>query len=161
MTFDVRASDGLSRSIHRWLRCLTIALGCAGPLAQALEFRSVGAPAAILYDAPSGTANKIAIVTQYYPLEVISRQGDWLKVRDPSGELSWAEAKALSERRTVMVIAPSADVREAARENAPVVFRVEKNIALDLAEPPTSSWIKVRHRDGQTGYIRIEQIWGL
>ena len=32
---------------------------------------------------------------------------------------------------------------------------------LDLVEQPASGWVKVRHRDGQTGFISISQIWGV
>ncbi|MEP6702751.1 MAG: SH3 domain-containing protein, partial [Betaproteobacteria bacterium] len=34
-------------------------------------------------------------------------------------------------------------------------------VLLELVEPPVSGWVKVRHRDGQTGYVNISQIWGV
>jgi hypothetical protein len=39
--------------------------------------------------------------------------------------------------------------------------RVSEDVVLDLAEPPASAWIKVHHRDGQVGYVRLSQIWGI
>ncbi|MEO6024335.1 MAG: SH3 domain-containing protein [Burkholderiales bacterium] len=133
--------------------CLSAAWGA--------EFRSVSATAAILYDAPSFKATRVYVISKQYPLEIISRVGEWVKVRDAGGDLSWIAANALSDKRTVMVMAPVADVREAAQDSAAVMFRAEKNVVLDLLEPPTSTWIKVRHRDGQAGYVRLEQIWGI
>jgi hypothetical protein len=48
------------------------------------------------------------------------------------------------------------------------VFRAEQNVLLELAEPAASpsstatpGWVKVRHRDGQTGFVRISQVFGL
>jgi hypothetical protein len=63
---------------------------------------------------------------------------------------------------------PLAEVRASPDESAPVVFRAEQNVLLELAETATSAattsmpgWVKVRHRDGQTGYVRIAQVFGL
>jgi hypothetical protein len=33
-------------------------------------------------------------------------------------------------------------------------------VVLDIAEPPAGGWIKVRHAAGQTGYVKISQVWG-
>ena len=125
------------------------------------EFRSVAVNGAILYDAPSFKATRLYLISKHYPLEVISRSGEWTKVRDANGDLSWIAANLLSDKRTLIAFANVVEVREAPNETAPIVFRAEKNVVLDLVEPPTSTWIKVKHRDGQTGYARINQLWGL
>jgi SH3-like domain-containing protein len=125
------------------------------------EFRSVAVNGAILYDAPSFKANRLYLISKHYPLEVISRSGEWTKVRDANGDLSWIAANLLTDKRTLMVFAAMAEVREAANETAPIVFRAEKNVVLELVESPNSTWIKVKHRDGQTGYARLNQLWGL
>ena len=36
-----------------------------------------------------------------------------------------------------------------------------KHVVLDLLEAPSSGWVKVRHRDGATGFVAINQVWGL
>ena len=125
------------------------------------EFRSVAVNGAILYDAPSFKATRLYLISKHYPLEVISRSGEWTKVRDANGDLSWIAANLLRDKRTLIAFANVVEVRESPSETAPIVFRTEKNVVLDLAEPPTSTWIKVKHRDGQTGYARINPLWGL
>ncbi len=125
------------------------------------EFRSVAVNGAILYDAPSFKANRLYLISKHYPLEVISRSGEWTKVRDANGDLSWIAANLLTDKRTLMVFAAMAEVRESPNETAPIVFRAEKNVVLELVESPNSTWIKVKHRDGQTGYARLNQLWGL
>ena len=125
------------------------------------EFRSVAVNGAILYDAPSFKANRLYLISKHYPLEIISRSGEWIKVRDANGDLSWIAGNMLTDKRTLLVFANVADIREAPNETAALVFRAEKNVLLDLVEPPNSTWIKVRHRDGQSGYARINQLWGL
>ena len=61
-----------------------------------------------------------------------------------------------------------ADVRASPDDASPIVFRAEQNVLLELAEPALSAastarpgWVKVRHRDGQVGFVRIAQVFGL
>ena len=127
----------------------------------ALEYRSVSAPKAILYDAPSAQAKKLFVVGQQYPVEIIVNLGEWIKVRDSRGELAWIDARQLSAKRSVVVTAPQAEVREAADETSRLVFRAEKDVALELIEVGSGGWAKVRHRDGLAGYVQISRVWGL
>ena len=128
--------------------------------AAALEFRSVTEPAAILYDAPSTKAQKLFVLSQGYPVEVIVKLEGWTKVRDDTGEFAWIENNRLSERHTVMVKVASAEARQAANEHSPVVFTAEKSVFLELVEMAVG-WAKVRHHDGATGFIKVSQLWGL
>ena len=128
--------------------------------AAALEFRSVAEPAAILYDAPSSKAKKLFVLSQGYPVEVVVKLEGWTKVRDDTGEFAWLENNRLSERHTVMVKVASAEARQAANENSPVVFIAEKSVFLELVEMAVG-WVKVRHSDGATGFIKVSQLWGL
>jgi SH3-like domain-containing protein len=128
--------------------------------AQALDFRAVAENAAVLYDAPSTKANKLYVVSQGYPLEVVVQVGGWTKVRDAAGGLAWIENRALADKRTVMVRVPLAEVRQEPEEAAPVIFQAEQDVILDLVAPGSPGWLQVRHEDGLTGYIRASQVWG-
>ena len=33
-------------------------------------------------------------------------------------------------------------------------------VLLELAEPIASGWIKVRHRDGDSGFVKAAEVWG-
>lgn len=131
--------------------------------AQALDYRSVELATAVFYDAPAASAKKLFVVSRFYPVEVVVSLADWTKVRDVTGALAWVEKKALSERRTVLVTAPVADVRREPDGKAPLAFQAEKDVALELvAEPkPSPGWAKVKAADGRVGYVKISQVWGL
>ena len=76
-----------------------------------------------------------------------------------TGDLSWIESKNLADKRTVLVKAPLAQVREAADDSAPVVFQAQQNVLLEVVEA-AGAWLRVRHRDGQAGFVRVAQVWG-
>jgi SH3-like domain-containing protein len=144
--------------MHR-LSCLLFLF--AAPIALAGEFRSIGEIAAPMYDAPSIKANKLFLASRFYPVEVIVQVDNWTKVRDAAGDLSWVEKKSLSETRTVVIVAALSDVRQRADDGAPLVFQARRGVALEIVELGAGPWIRVRHRDGQTGYVRANQVWGL
>lgn len=129
--------------------------------ALALEFRSVAVPKAILYDAPSSAAKRVLLLSQYYPVEVVVNLGDWLKVRDAKGGISWIEAKQLSSKRMVMVTANNTEIRQAADAASSLVATLEKDVVLEVDDVKLNNgWLKVKHRDGLTGYILISSTWG-
>lgn len=149
-----------SVSWHGVACCFAIAgLVCPSPVV-ALEFRSVAAPAAVLYDAPSLQGRKVAVLNHGYPVEIVVTLGAWLKVRDATGELAWIEAGRLSNERMVMLRVPRAPVRNAPEDSAPVVFQAELGLLLELIDT-LDNWAHVKHRDGLTGYIRITELWGI
>ena len=128
--------------------------------AWALEFRSVAENAAVLYDAPSARAKKLYVVNRGYPVEVVVVVAGWIKVRDASGELTWIESKFLADKRTVMVKVPLAQIHQSADDSAPVVFQAQQNVILELVDVTSGGWLRVKHRDGQSGFVKVTQVWG-
>lgn len=141
--------------------CALLAALLVAGAASAGDFRSIGESGTILYDAPSAKAKKLFVVARDYPVEIMVSVDRWVKVRDMAGDLTWVERKALSDKRTVVVTAQLAEVRLGPSEQSALSFRVQQGVALDLTEIGSGGWARVRHRDGQTGFIRINAIWGL
>ena len=135
-------------------------LALAWPAAAA-EFRSIAENGTLMYDAPSVRAKKLFVASRLYPVEIVINIDTWAKVRDHAGDLVWVEKKALSDKRTVIVIVAVAEARQTAGDQAALVFQAQQGVALDIAEPPAGGWIRVRHLDGATGYVRISQVWGI
>ena len=129
--------------------------------ALALDFRSIAAPKATLYDAPSAAATKVLLLSQNYPVEVVVNLGDWLKVRDAQGSLNWVESKYLSNKRTVLITQNNAEIRQSADAASTLLATVEKDVLLEVADPKLNrGWLKVKHRDGLSGYILLSSTWG-
>jgi SH3-like domain-containing protein len=129
--------------------------------AAALDYRSVSVPAAVLYDSPSQKGKKLYLIRAQTPVEVVVRLEGWLKVRDAEGTIAWVEAGNLGERRTLVVTAPRGEMRQSDKAESAVIAELDKWVVVDLVEPAAPGWVKVRHRDGATGYLRTTQVWGL
>jgi SH3-like domain-containing protein len=127
----------------------------------AFDFKTVGAAPAILYDAPSVKGGKLFIAPRGMPVEVVLSYGDWVKVRDISGDMAWIESKQLSARRNVVVRNPNARLRATADEAAPAIMTADKGVLLELVDPQGGLWLKVRHKDGIAGFIKAVDVWGI
>lgn len=149
-------------------RAVAVAAALAAAVAHAAEFRVTAEAPTLLYDAPSARARPLFVYGRDVPFEVLVSVEGWTKVRDAGGAIGWIAAKGLADRRVLVVRVPVADVRANPDDAAPVVFRAEQNVLLELAEAASSpattaspGWVKVRHRDGQVGFVRLPQIFGL
>ena len=143
-----------------------LGLAMAGAAAAA-DFKATSEAPSVLYDAPSAKARPLFVYGRDVPFEVLVTVEGWTKVRDASGTIGWLSTKGLADKR-VLLVRTAADVRANPDEASAVVFRAEPNVLLDLAESASSpattaspGWVKVRHRDGQTGYVRLAQVFGL
>lgn len=142
--------------IAPWIALLVVA-----PAAWALDYRSANEPG-VLYEAPSTKAAKLLVIARQTPVElVISNPDGWSKVRDAKGAMAWIETRLLSPRRTVQVRADKAQVFAQPDAKAELAFEAEKDVVLDWIEAGPAGWAKVKHRDGQVGFVRVGQVWGL
>lgn len=145
------------------IRTISLLLFCMGTLqaAYAINFKSIGSSPAILYDAPSEKGKRMYIAPRNMPVEVVLNYGEWSKIRDVSGTLSWVHAKELVDARYVVIKTKIAKVYLNTNVDSAVVFTANQHVLLELVEPSTVfGWIKVKHQSGQTGYIKSTDIWG-
>ncbi len=149
----------------RPLSRLILAFGLSAALGAAhADFRQTVDNATIGYEGPSAKATRQFLYSRGTPVEIVVSIEGWVKVRDATGALVWLERKALAERGNVQVKAPVADVQAAPDAASPIVFRAEQGVLLQLVtpQPPNAgAWAQVRHRDGQTGFVRLDTVFGL
>ena len=148
--------------MRKWMTIVALmTFAATAAAATGLEFRSVGASPVVMYDAPSAKGGKLYVAPRGMPVEVVFSSGAWSRVRDMAGDLSWVETKDLITRRNLIVRVGSAKVRASADESSVLLLSADKGVLLEMAEPATSGWVKVRHRDGQSGYVKVNEVWGL
>jgi SH3-like domain-containing protein len=129
---------------------------------MAFDFGSVTRDA-VLFENSSQNARKLAILRPGTPVEIVVTSPDlrWIKVRDPSGALSWIEGNAVGKQRTVLVTVDQAAVRREAKADSPIVFEAIRDVVLEFVSLERGGWVKVRHVDGESGFVRSSEVWGL
>jgi SH3-like domain-containing protein len=146
------------------LTAVLAVLFVSGGGAWAAEFHAT-TDVTVMYDAPSSKARPLFVLGRDIPLELIVNVEGWMKVRDVGGTVAWVDKKTIGDKRMVVVRAAVADVLANPVDGAPLVFKAEQNVLLEVADTTyvttTPGWVKVRHRDGQVGYVRIAQVWGI
>jgi SH3-like domain-containing protein len=132
--------------------------------AWAAEFHAT-TDVTVMYDAPSAKARPLFVLGRDIPLEMIVNVEGWMKVRDVGGTVAWVDKKSIGDKRMLVVRAAVADILANPVDSAPLVFKAEQHVLLEVADTSyvttTPGWVKVRHRDGQVGYVRIAQVWGV
>ncbi len=161
----VRRARGL---VALAVACVAVLAGAvATGAAVAADYKATGESPTLMYDAPSAKARAQFIYGPDVPVEVVVEVDGWTKVRDVTGTIGWIANRALAEKRVVVVRVPLADVRANPDDASPLVLKAEQGVLLDIAETATSpattvapGWVKVRHRDGGVGFVRIAQVFG-
>jgi SH3-like domain-containing protein len=152
----------LAQKTNFFFRYFFIWIVCVLSQSANAEFRSVASGKTILYEAPSATTKRVYLVGEGYPLEIIVNLGDWLKVRDPYGTLSWVESKNLQSKRTVIVKVDKANIYKEPESKSALLATIEKDVVIELSDPfITNGWIKVRYQQDLDGYIQTSQVWGI
>lgn len=132
----------------------------SGTTVFAADFKSIGNDPAVMYNAPSERGRKVFIAPRGMPVEVILNQGGWTKVRDASGDLSWLQTKSLAAKRNVVVTSANTKIHASPADAAAVVATIDKNVLLEWQAPSAVGWVKVRHQDGASGYVKAGEVWG-
>lgn len=143
-----------------WLGPVALAGALVAQGAPAAEFKSTAAAATVWYDAPSSKSRRLYVVGRGYPVEVMVTLEGWTKVRDASGSIGWVEARALTDKRMVLVRQTVAEVRSAPDEGAPIAFTVGKNVLLEWLETLPNGWTRVRHGEAGIGFVRTGEVFG-
>lgn len=146
--------------LRRPFAALLLSLPAFAGTAAALDYRSV-AETAVLYDAPSQKARPLFAIAAGTPVEGVVTLDAWVKVRDMQGDLAWIERRLLADKRMLQVRAGGAKIHATPGDDAALAFEAEADVLLELMEPGPTGWVRVRHRDGAQGFVRVQQVWGI
>ena len=99
-----------------------------------------------------------------FPLQVLQRQGNWLKVRDFEESTGWVHQATIQQTPAVIVQAnegreQTVDVRQAASPDAAVVAQATYGTVFYVLGTQ-GDWVHVRHDQGVRGWILKDQLWG-
>ncbi len=110
----------------------------------------------------SGPGTKYAILWELgkgYPLQVVSRQGNWLKVRDFENDEGWIYRPLVAKKPHLIVKAKVVNIRKSPSTKAGIVGKAKYGVVLQTLERG-QGWVKVRHENGLSGWVSRGLLWG-
>lgn len=149
-------------ALRRLMRLLPIAAAFALPSlaseAAAQRMVSVASKEANLRSGP-GTQHDVEwVVDRGFPLQVLSRRGDWLQVRDFENDRAWIHRSLTGTVPHFIVTAKVANVRSEPTTASRVVGKLAYgDLVKTLAR--TTGWIKIQ-RAGMRGWVSKKLLWG-
>ncbi len=127
--------------------------------AQAQEMVSVARPEINLRAGPGTNHETTYSINRGFPLRVISRQGDWLKVRDFENDEGWVLSSLTNRTGHHIVKVRTANLRATASTSARIVAKAEYGEVLrTLAKRGT--WVQVEDSQKRRGWIAANLVWG-
>jgi len=94
-----------------------------------------------------------------YPLKVVERKGDWLRVVDFENDQGWVAQRFTSRAPHAIVKAPVANLRSGPGTKHRIVHRAEYGDVFRVLEK-RKSWLRVQDEGNRTGWVARRLLWG-
>ena len=99
-----------------------------------------------------------------FPLQVIGSKGSWLKVSDFENDVGWVYKKLVSRKPHLVVktnrnSSVRVNIRSGPGTKYEIVGKAEYGVVFETLERK-ADWVKVRHEEGLTGWIKRSLLWG-
>ncbi|MGV1100182.1 SH3 domain-containing protein [Thiovibrio sp. JS02] len=110
----------------------------------------------------SGPGENYAILWEIgrgYPLKVIARKGNWLKVADFENDVGWVYKKLVSREAHLIVKKERVNIRSGPGEKYRLVGKANYGVVLKTVKRG-KGWVRVRHENGLTGWVLRDLLWG-
>lgn len=98
-------------------------------------------------------------LTKGYPLKIVKRQGDWVKVVDYENDSGWVHSSLVEKGYTVIVNSKNKiNMRSGPSTKTRVVAEVYRGVVLTKVSEK-GKWVKVKHDNGIVGWIYKPLLW--
>ena len=154
MNTHIRLSHIFSRYL---LTCSALVL--LGTSAVYAETVSVMKDGTNVRTGPS-TNDQVAMeLFQGYPLKVVEKKGDWLKVSDFENDTGWISKTLVGPGNTVIVNSKNTiNMRSEPKTSGAIVANIERGVVLTKISTK-GDWVKVKHTKGTEGWISKSLLW--
>lgn len=138
---------------------LTSVIAATPILAQAQEFLSIKGNTVNIRAKPTTQSDIAWELINGYPVEVIQRDGDWIKVRDFEGPLGWVHKPLTSSDPYFLLKSDNVNLRSGPGTNHSVLVKLKKYDIVETLEK-RDGWARVKTADGQEGWMLEKLGWG-
>jgi SH3-like domain-containing protein len=125
----------------------------------AQELVSVRNPTVNMRAGPGTDAEILWKLSQGYPLQVLDRKGDWLRVQDFEGDEGWIARSVTSGARYHIVKVKSANLRAGPGTQHKLIGNVSYGDLLRTTRRQ-GEWVQVRNPKGGNAWIASSLVWG-
>jgi SH3-like domain-containing protein len=117
-----------------------------------------------LHSEPDQKAKTIWEYGNGFPLEVLKRQGDWIKVKDFENDSGWIHKSKLQKGKQVILKAnkhedKTVNIRSGPGAENSIVANAYYGVVF-TAQERKGAWVEVAHESGTKGWIKAELLWG-
>lgn len=138
---------------------LTGVIASAPTLAQAQEFLSIKGSTVNIRTKPTTQSDIAWELINGYPVEVIAKQDDWLKVKDFEGTLGWVHKPLTSAEPYFLLKSDNVNLRSGPGTDNSVVTKLSKYDIVKTLEK-RGGWAKIQTSDGEEGWMLEKLGWG-
>ncbi len=135
---------------------VTVLIGSSALCALAAEYRSVAKDGINLRSGPGTNYEVIYQLPQHYPLQILSKKGDWLKVVDYEGDKGWIHRSLVQAARYV-IVKKKCNMRSGPSTNFDKIGSLEKDVILKVVKRQ-GGWVEVSHPQ-ITGWVFGLLVW--
>ena len=128
-------------------------------IADAIKLVSISGESVNMRSGPGENYSVLWELGKGFPLKVLGKKGTWTKVEDFEGDIGWVYGKLIGRKAHMIVkkkrinvrSGPGSSYRLVGKANYGVVFKTIKS---------DKGWVKVKHENGLTGWIKRSLLWG-
>lgn len=135
------------------------AMAAAPTVAHAQEFLSIKGKTVNIRAKPSKDSEIAWELINGYPVEVMTREGEWIKVKDFEGPLGWVYQPLTSTTPHFLIKANTVNLRSGPGTSHSIVAKLKKHDIVETLENQ-GEWAKVKTADGQEGWLSAALGWG-
>ena len=114
-----------------------------------------------------GPGTKYSILWEYgdgYPLQVVKKQGNWVKTRDFEKDTGWIHRSLLNYDPHVIVKVNRSsngkiNIRKGPSTSNKVVGKAQYGVVFKTIKRK-SGWINIEHESGLKGWVKESLLWG-
>ena len=128
-------------------------------LAHAQEFLSIKGNTVNIRAKPTTQSDIAWELIHGYPVEVMQRDGDWIKVKDFEGPLGWVHKPLTSSDPHFLLKSDNVNLRSGPGTNHSVVTKLKKYDIVETLEK-RDDWARVKTADGLEGWMLEKLGWG-
>ena len=128
--------------------------------ANAIHLVSIAADNVNMRTGPSEDQPVLWILDEGYPLQVLDKQGNWLKISDFEGDIGWVREDMVNRTPHLIVKKKVIHIRSGPGTNYKSLIKADYGVVFKTIERGDNGWVKIEYENGLVGWVLRTLVWG-